>query len=171
MTTLPEKPEAKHEPREPAKSIAVSGQAPKYVIPLDHTVVFVYGTLKKKGKLHAWMDNSTYLCDGVAAGYTLLSLGQFPAMVGVEAKQGEKLLPVFKTAGELYAIPDDEFASLSVMERRVGYSEETITVLVDGTYEKQAKAFVFGAIKMGTSEWRSYEVEETKDVIGLVAVA
>lgn len=61
--------------------------------------VFVYGTLKRGGGLHRYLEDSTFLGEArTHPDFTLYSLGWFPAMV--VAREGEKT----GVKGEVYDV-------------------------------------------------------------------
>jgi gamma-glutamylaminecyclotransferase len=88
------------------------------------TNVFVYGTLKRSGSNHAFLAGQKFL--GVARtqpGFTLYSLGDFPAMVRAPGD-------VEGVAGELWAVDD---ACLKELDRLEGLDEglyERVDVLL-----------------------------------------
>jgi gamma-glutamylcyclotransferase (GGCT)/AIG2-like uncharacterized protein YtfP len=167
------KPEAIYEPRKPATEVktanAPSSVAPlKTEVPPNMRVLFCYGTLKKDGALHNWLDGSVFLGDGLACGYSLVSLGPFPALVQITHKDQSKLLSVFKTAGELWAVPNEVFDKIEDMERKAGYSTEEIDVVgeADGSITIKASTFLFDKLIMGTSDWYSFKHGATGKVSG-----
>lgn len=108
----------------------------------EPVLVFVYGTLKQGCPLQKWMKKSKYLGDHTVKGYTLISLGPYPAMYSTEDEQHAVL-------GELYEMPADDFDRLAAMEESAGYQ----TVAVVTTEGVTAKAFILGTIHSGPVMW------------------
>lgn len=116
--------------------------------PDKRVVVFVYGTLRRGFPLNEWLDNSKYLGVDAIDGYSLLSLGAYPAMIRMAKVDGQPDRG-YKVSGELWSVPRDRFEQLRRMEERVGYS----TLLVETQGKTQAAAFVFGQVERATVEW------------------
>lgn len=74
------------------------------------TKVFVYGTLKRGGRNHHFMEDQRFLTEAhTTAGFTLYSLGYYPGMVRApHDTQG--------VAGELWAVDNDCLALLDELE-------------------------------------------------------
>jgi gamma-glutamylaminecyclotransferase len=74
------------------------------------TLVFVYGTLKRGGSNHGYLDSQEFL--GVARtppGFRLFDLGEYPGMVPFpEDRDG--------VSGEIWAVDADCLARLDVLE-------------------------------------------------------
>lgn len=108
----------------------------------EPVITFVYGTLKRGCPLHGWMKKSKFLGEHTVKGYTLLSLGPYPAMYITPDES-------CAVVGELYEMPADEFSSLAGMEESTGY----LTVAVHTTEGVTAQAFILGTIYSGAVEW------------------
>lgn len=119
----------------------------KKLVPL-----FVYGTLKRGFPLHEWVEDQKFITNCIVDGYTLLSLGAYPALVKVNGTDGD-----YSVAGELWMMDPVRFSQLRKMEERVGYVTEDVKVLYEGEYI--AKAFVFADIKAGTVKWEQQAVK------------
>lgn len=113
--------------------------------------VFVYGTLKKGFPLNEWMDGSKYLGQESIEGFSLLSLGPYPALIACCKADGQPDKN-YKVSGELWSMPDETFQKLRRMEERVGYT--TIGVPTVST-KIEAAAFLFGVVGRDLVEWTS----------------
>ena len=96
--------------------------------------LFVYGSLKKGGKYHSYLEEATLVSDHAVAQGGLYDTGMgYPAMVLSEP--GEVI-------GEVYEIPDELWPALDDLEGYVGtekmnlFNKLTITIEVAG--EKMA---------------------------------
>ena len=110
--------------------------------------VFVYGTLMTGCALHGWLRDPQWarkIRDAEIYGYALLSLGPYPALIKVgDCFDGG-------VRGELWELHPDLFAELSSMERKVGYSTETLTTYnvregLEKNITADATAFVFATL-------------------------
>jgi gamma-glutamylcyclotransferase (GGCT)/AIG2-like uncharacterized protein YtfP len=107
--------------------------------------VFVYGTLKKGHVLNrGWLGEGTLVQTGILKGFTLISLGAYPALIQIPGSEGHSV------EGEVWDMPVDKFEKLRAMEEGVGY--ETRLVHLDDATE--AKAFVFATTQKNTVRWR-----------------
>lgn len=121
--------------------------------------VFVYGTLKKGFPLAEWMDGSKYLGQESIEGYSLLSLGPYPALIACTKPDGQPDKN-YKVSGELWSMPESTFHQLKRMEERVGYT--TIRVPTVST-QVEAAAFLFGIVSRGLVEWGLTKESEKPD--------
>lgn len=172
--TLPAKVEATIEQAKPAAEepgrnliLLTDYKIPDEDIPADWKKLFVYGTLKSGGALHAWIDDGAFMYDAVAPGYSLLDMGPYPAMIAVLNKSGDLIAP-FKVDGEVWAVPPNVFDAVTNMETRAGYTLETVIVIVDGHEQQHVKSYVYGEVSMGTSEWDIITDNDNKVVGGRV---
>lgn len=118
--------------------------------------VFVYGTLKKGFPLSEWMTGSKYLGQESIEGFSLVSLGPYPALIACSKPDGQPDKN-YKVSGELWSMPDETFQKLRQMEERVGYT--TIGVPTVST-KIEAAAFLFGVVSRGLVEWtRTGEID------------
>lgn len=106
--------------------------------------LFVYGSLKRGFPLAGWLARSDHIEDGEVFEHTLLSLGPYPAMFYTG-------MPEHGVMGEVYDVPEDDFARLQQMEEAVGYQAVDVYV---GETGGAAKAFILGTIPQGTVEWQ-----------------
>jgi gamma-glutamylaminecyclotransferase len=80
-------------------------------VPAGHTLVFVYGTLKRGCSNHAFIARQHFIAaTRTAAVYRLHSLGCYPGMVRAEAQAGSSI------PGELWAVDAACLAQLDVLE-------------------------------------------------------
>jgi gamma-glutamylcyclotransferase (GGCT)/AIG2-like uncharacterized protein YtfP len=74
------------------------------------TRVFVYGTLKRGGRNHAWLAGQEFLGEvRTISGYTLYSLGDYPGMVRSRDAGHD-------VAGEVWAVDAPGLARLDELE-------------------------------------------------------
>lgn len=79
-------------------------------MPGSDTILFVYGTLKRGGANHGWLDGQRFLgAARVAAGATLYSLGEYPGLVTDPADREGVI-------GELWAVEPAALARLDQFE-------------------------------------------------------
>lgn len=79
-------------------------------LPPGTALVFVYGTLKRGGSNHRWMDGQRYLGPArTVAGHTLYSLGDYPGLVADPADRAG-------VEGELWAVDAAALARLDAFE-------------------------------------------------------
>lgn len=118
--------------------------------------LFVYGTLKKGFPLHEWMEDQKFVADVRIQGYTLISLGPYPALVDMNEPSAD-----MGVAGELYMVEEGRFNQLRKMEERVGYStQEVSTRTEDGEHGPKAFAFVFTKlVSCGDVKWTQTTVK------------
>jgi gamma-glutamylaminecyclotransferase len=96
--------------------------------------VFVYGTLKKNGKLHHYLKSSEFLGDATISGFKLYDVSWFP---GIKPAEGEKNI----VHGEVYAIDDKTLKTLDMVEGAPTlYRRETVEATVEGV---QMKVFTY----------------------------
>jgi gamma-glutamylaminecyclotransferase len=76
----------------------------------DHTLLFVYGTLKRGGSNHAQLAGQTLLGEArTSPGFTLYSLGEYPGLVAEPADPDG-------VRGELWAVDAAALARLDAFE-------------------------------------------------------
>ncbi|HWA26021.1 MAG TPA: gamma-glutamylcyclotransferase family protein [Lacunisphaera sp.] len=74
------------------------------------TTVFVYGTLKRGGSNHLFLQDQRFLGEArTASGYTLYSLGDYPGMVRAPGD-------TIGVTGELWVVDDGCLAELDCLE-------------------------------------------------------
>ena len=79
---------------------------------MDKVYVFVYGTLMRNQRNHKYLEDATYIGDGVIDGYYMYNLGTYPGIVAGKGKvlgevyqvtrEIEKKLDCLEEEGELY---------------------------------------------------------------------
>lgn len=80
------------------------------VVPPGHHLLFVYGTLKRGGSNHGWMEEQRYLGPArTQPGVTLYSLGQYPGLV---SEPGDRE----GVEGEVWAVDAAALARLDEFE-------------------------------------------------------
>lgn len=129
------------------KQTAAAPHKPKYT---KRVVVFVYGTLKKGFPLHGWLENGKYLGKDTTYGCSLISMGNYPALLFVTTKDGD-LDRSYGVTGELWSVPEDDFLSIKAMEERVGY----VTLEVTTASGVEANVFAYDSVRKGNVEWAS----------------
>lgn len=72
--------------------------------------VFVYGSLKRGGFLNAYMRTGTFLREAKLRGFSLWSVGPFPAMLWTEDKETDFVL------GEVWEMPEYVIPTLDRVE-------------------------------------------------------
>lgn len=154
--TATTKPLAPTEPPKKQEKPKESELAPAATVGKNSLLpVFVYGSLKKGYQLHDhYLKNQMFIGNATIKGYSLISLGQFPALIEVDDDS-------YSVAGEYYLVTQEVFDKLKAMEEKVGYTTEK----VDGHFTadqriagcKDAKfkahAWVFAGIQVGTASW------------------
>lgn len=113
--------------------------------------VFVYGTLMTGCALHDWLADERFarkIGDGTIDGFSLLSLGPYPALIKIEGFEGG-------VVGELWELDPYLFSELRKMEERVGYSTEEVHVYVPDVQVNgiAAQAFIFSKIEETYVKW------------------
>lgn len=77
---------------------------------LPRSILFVYGTLKRGGANHGWLEGQTFLGPArTAPGFTLYSLGQYPGLVADHADHEG-------VTGELWSVDAACLARLDTFE-------------------------------------------------------
>lgn len=120
--------------------------------------VFVYGSLKRDFQLHEhYLADQMFVGTAVIEGYTMVSLGRYPAMVYTGN-------PKHKVLGEYYLVSDDAFESMKTMEENAGYTTETVRghfatkdrqpTTNDATFS--AKAWTYLVCAEGTKVWDTF---------------
>jgi gamma-glutamylcyclotransferase (GGCT)/AIG2-like uncharacterized protein YtfP len=124
--------------------------APKVLVPL-----FVYGTLRKGFPLHEWMEDQKFVSEATLGGYSLISLGPYPALVKLDDMEN------YEVVGELYMVEEGRFEQLRKMEERVGYTTEDVEINTGGGFmnNTEAKAFVFTTLRHGKVKWTQTTVK------------
>lgn len=93
--------------------------------------IFVYGSLRRDGALHDYLTSSTFLSEKkTKKGFTLFSLGPFPAMV----KSGEGVV-----IGEVYEVNKLTLSILDQVEGHPDFYIRSPILLEDG---EQVEAYL-----------------------------
>jgi len=91
--------------------------------------VFVYGTLKKGGRLNPYyMGKSTFIKEDTVKG-NLYTLGSYPAIT-----EGKNDVP-----GEIFEMPEEDFENVKLMEESAGYE----TKILKTKSNESVKVFVY----------------------------
>jgi gamma-glutamylaminecyclotransferase len=94
------------------------------VSPAEPSLLFVYGTLMRGQRNHAFLDAAQYLGRvRTAASYTLVSLGPFPAL-----REGGSAA----VEGELYEVDGAILADLDQLEGHPNFYRRDAVLLADG---------------------------------------
>ena len=115
--------------------------------------VFVYGTLKKGGWNHSFMDGSQYLGTGSLGKDYSLFVDSLPKVVFAASENGVE--------GELYEVSYETLKKLDHLEGHPLFYERQLTkiFLEDGT---DTEAFVYiyqGGVGYGAVKTRTYDVQ------------
>jgi gamma-glutamylcyclotransferase (GGCT)/AIG2-like uncharacterized protein YtfP len=112
--------------------------------------VFVYGSLRKYGVLHDYLISSQFLGEKkTAKGFTLFSLGPFPAMV----PSGEGVI-----TGEVYLVNEMILSILDQVEGHPEFYVRTQILMEDG---EQVEAYLLPAEPISckivqSGDWMDY---------------
>ena len=116
------------------------------------SLIFVYGTLKKGGRLSSALSGTTYLGEDFLPGYEMFNLGWYPGI-----REGEG---VGRVEGELYEVDPATLFHLDRIEGHPGLFRRTPVVLESG---HDAETYVYqheGGVLIPEGRW---EVEERKE--------
>ena len=100
--------------------------------------VFIYGTLRRGGRLHSWMRHSEFIGEAVLTGAKLYDLGN--DVPGIYPGEG-------CVKGELFTVTDPHFEDLLYLEN--GYVDTPVTVEMNGGVKYDAIAFIWPDITQG----------------------
>ena len=115
--------------------------------------VFIYGTLRRGGRLHDyWMRHSDFIGTAFLPGAKLYDLGN--DVPGIHPGEG-----IVK--GELFRVTDETFKELLYLE--YGYVDTPVTVEMEDGKEVEAIAFVWPDISRGYGTSRTPTVVESGD--------
>ena len=112
--------------------------------------VFVYGSLRQYGALHDYLNSSDFLGEKkTQKGFTLFSLGPFPAMV----RTGEGVV-----VGEVYEVNKQVLSILDQVEGHPDFYVRTLIVLEDG---EQVEAYLlpgepYNCAVVQSGDWMDY---------------
>lgn len=94
------------------------------------TRVFVYGTLKRGGDNHGWIEKQQFIAEARAKPvYRMFDLGGYPGMI--RAKEGIAI------EGEVWDVDDAGLAQLDVLEDIEGGEYERVLIELDGEFANQ----------------------------------
>lgn len=115
--------------------------------------IFIYGTLRKDGRLHSWMKHGEFLGEAVLPGVELFDLGN--GVPGIYPGDG-------MVKGEVYLVTDAHFAELCYLEH--GYVDTPVKIkYLDTNEEDDAIAFVWPDITKGYGTDRTPTKVESGD--------
>jgi gamma-glutamylcyclotransferase (GGCT)/AIG2-like uncharacterized protein YtfP len=104
------------------------------------TLVFVYGTLKRGGVNHAWLEAQQFVAEArTVPAYRMFDLGGYPGMV--RSTDGISI------QGEIWSVDEAGLARLDVLEDTAGGEYERVVVPLEG---EQATLRVEGYIYLRT---------------------
>lgn len=94
------------------------------------TRVFVYGTLKRGGSNHAWIEKQQYVAEArTKAEFRMYDLGGYPGMV--RAEEGLSI------EGEIWSVDEAGLARLDELEDIDGGEYERVLVPLEGAWAEQ----------------------------------
>ncbi|MBN8422815.1 MAG: gamma-glutamylcyclotransferase [Verrucomicrobia bacterium] len=101
------------------------------------TLVFVYGTLKRGGSNHAWIEKQQFVAEARTAPlYRLYDLGGYPGMV--RAEDGISI------QGEVWSVDEEGLIKLDVLEDTDGGEYERVIVPLEGEWaERTVEGYVY----------------------------
>jgi gamma-glutamylcyclotransferase (GGCT)/AIG2-like uncharacterized protein YtfP len=94
------------------------------------TLVFVYGTLKRGGVNHAWIEAQQFVAEArTVPAYRMYDLGGYPGMV--RSADGISI------QGEIWNVDEAGLAQLDVLEDTAGGEYERVVVPLEGEQATQ----------------------------------
>ena len=101
------------------------------------TPVFVYGTLKRGGENHEWIENQRFVADArTLPFYRMFDLGGYPGMV--RSTDGLAI------QGEIWQVDGPGLARLDILEDIEGREYERIAVELEGEFASQGvEAYIY----------------------------
>ncbi len=91
------------------------------------TLVFVYGTLKRGGVNHGWIEQQQFVAEACTLPlYRMFDLGGYPGMV--RSKDGISI------QGEVWSVDEAGLALLDVLEDTAGGEYERVTLQLEGDF-------------------------------------
>jgi gamma-glutamylaminecyclotransferase len=95
------------------------------------TLVFVYGTLKRGGENHGWIEPQQFVAEACTAPiYRLFDLGGYPGMV--RSADGVSI------QGEVWSVDEAGLTRLDVLEDVEGGEYERVAVQLEGEFAAQS---------------------------------
>ncbi len=109
------------------------------------TLVFVYGTLKRGGENHGWIERQQFIAEAhTAPQYRMFDLGGYPGMI--RAQDGISI------HGEVWSLDEAGLTQLDVLEDTEGGEYERVAIQLEGEFATQP---VEGYIYLRSVEGRS----------------
>ena len=110
-----------------------------YLLPKEKALraehIFVYGTLKKRGRFHFALSGTEYVRDIILPGWTMYSInGHYPAIAVADNSLG-------RIKGELYRLPEDlkiKDQTLLALNRIEGYPYLYSRKIIKTTFNESA---------------------------------
>ena len=101
------------------------------------TLVFVYGTLKRGGSNHGWIEKQQFVAEARTAPlFRLYDLGGYPGMV--RAEDGISI------QGEVWSVDEAGLIKLDVLEDTDGGEYERVVVPLEGEWaERTVEGYVY----------------------------
>ena len=101
------------------------------------TLVFVYGTLKRGGVNHAWIEAQQFVAEArTVPAYRMFDLGGYPGMV--RSKDGISI------QGEIWSVDEAGLARLDVLEDTAGGEYERVVVALEGEHAtKSVEGYIY----------------------------
>ncbi len=94
------------------------------------TLVFVYGTLKRGGVNHGWIEQQEFVAEArTVPAYRMFDLGGYPGMV--RSADGISI------HGEIWSVDEAGIAQLDVLEDTAGGEYERVVVPLEGEQATQ----------------------------------
>ena len=94
------------------------------------TLVFVYGTLKRGGVNHGWIEAQQFVAEArTVPAYRMFDLGGYPGMV--RSADGISI------QGEIWSVDEAGIAQLDVLEDTAGGEYERVVVPLEGEQATQ----------------------------------
>lgn len=95
-----------------------------------NTLVFVYGTLKRGGENHGWIDKQRFVAEACTrALYRMYDLGGYPGMV--HSPDGISI------EGEVWEVDEAGLLRLDILEDTEGGEYERVAVQLEGEFAAQ----------------------------------
>ena len=101
------------------------------------TLVFVYGTLKRGGENHGWIEQQQFVAEACTAPlYRMVDLGGYPGMV--RSADGISI------QGEVWNVDEAGLTRLDVLEDTEGGEYERVAVQLEGEFaEKRVEGYIY----------------------------
>jgi len=94
------------------------------------TLIFVYGTLKRGGENHAWIEQQQFIAEASTLPlYRMFDLGGYPGMV--RSQDGLFI------QGEVWSVDESGITRLDILEDTEGGEYERVPVQLEGDFATQ----------------------------------